>query len=170
MGADIIQRALCSSVIPLPRVSPPEVFKDLIKVCSIARSELTPAQYWLLRRMTYKPLENWQNTVGWVFSKCAICWTYKCAGKVPVLSIITSLSTISQASLITANCRKSTRLLLQKLDYLHLTEKTTSRFSAKCSCMRASSRKTEEKRRFRSNDFRSSVGLPQKLTLLELSH
>src|SRR6218665_2318644 len=52
IGVDIVQRAICSSDIPLPRVRPPQVFNDLISVCSMTRSELRPAQNWLLRRIT----------------------------------------------------------------------------------------------------------------------
>src|SRR6218665_2308128 len=52
IGVDVVQRALCSSDSPLPRVGPPQVFNDLIIVCSITRSELRPSQNWLLRRIT----------------------------------------------------------------------------------------------------------------------
>src|SRR6218665_1125760 len=52
IGVGMVQRALCSSDSPLPRVRPPQVFNDFISVCSITRSELRPAQNWLLRRIT----------------------------------------------------------------------------------------------------------------------
>src|SRR6218665_1308939 len=43
-GVDMVQKALCSSDSPLPRARPPQVFDELISVCSITRSELRPAQ------------------------------------------------------------------------------------------------------------------------------
>ena len=52
IGADIVHMALWCSVMPLPLVSPLVLFRDLIIVCSITKSEPKPAQYWLVRLMT----------------------------------------------------------------------------------------------------------------------
>ena len=44
MEADIAHNDRCSSVIPLPRVSPPEVFKRLTAVFSITKSRQSQSQ------------------------------------------------------------------------------------------------------------------------------
>ena len=61
--------------IPIPWVKPPLLFNDRIKVCSMTRSELSPAQKSLLRRITWNPLENLTQTSGCLVSSWHISWT-----------------------------------------------------------------------------------------------
>lgn len=48
MGVDMVHNARIFSVIPLPWVKPSLLFNEHISVCPMTKSELRPAQYWLL--------------------------------------------------------------------------------------------------------------------------
>ena len=72
--AHIVQQAFWCSVMPLPWVSPAVLFKDCMRYCSITKSETRPAQYWLMRLMTWNPFINSWKTFGFCFSKYFIFW------------------------------------------------------------------------------------------------